>query len=178
MDHYEVYVDGAGTAAASVTTNVWMMTAPTLDGQQHPLFPGRVCHYRRPALALVARHQRDHLERHTAITGFRWSGWTSTGGTRGLRQTVPLISGGPTPLQVFLSGGDPLDPSTWLRTAITRTAQGFFLGWNPQPGLHLPGAKSSTNLKAWVNVGSPRFAAGNVDSIYLGGNNSGYYRVL
>ena len=91
--------------------------------------------------------------------------------------TAPLASGGPTPLQVFLTGGDPLDPSTWLRTAITRSAQGFFLDWNPQPGLTYQ-VQYSTNLAAWVNLGSPRFAAGNADSIYIGGNNLGYYRIL
>ncbi len=52
VDHYEVYVDGAGTATASVTTNVWVMTATnpaaptrsrcscaTTDGRRSPLSP-------------------------------------------------------------------------------------------------------------------------------------------
>ena len=91
--------------------------------------------------------------------------------------TAPLVPGGPTPLQVFLSGGNPLYPSSWLRTTINPSTQGFFLGWNPQPGRTYQ-VQSSTNLSTWANVGSPRFAAGNVDSIYLGGNNVGYYRIL
>ena len=73
--------------------------------------------------------------------------------------TTPLAPGGPTPLQVFLTGANPLNPTTWLRTAISSTAQGYFLTWNPQPGLTYQ-VQSSTNLMAWVNTGAPRFAAG------------------
>jgi hypothetical protein len=35
----------------------------------------------------------------------------------------------------------------------------------------------STNLSAWSNLGTPRFAAGTSDSIYVGGSPAGYYRV-
>ncbi len=55
--------------------------------------------------------------------------------------------------------------------------QGYFLTWNPQPGLTYQ-VQSSTNLLSWVNAGAPRFAAGNTDSIYLGVNSPGYYRIL
>jgi hypothetical protein len=91
--------------------------------------------------------------------------------------TAPLGSGGPTPLQVFLTGANPLDPSTWLRTALSHTTQGYYLTWNPQPGLAYQ-VQSSTNLSGWVNAGSPRFAVGNTDSFYVGANNPGYYRIL
>jgi hypothetical protein len=173
VDHYEVYVNGGGAAAASVTTNVWVMTTTanttnsfqilyvTTDGRRSPLSP--------PA------------------SGATWTGLSYYGipvewmdeywGDAWPPATVPLAPGGPTPLQVFLSGGDPLDPSTWLRTAIARAAQGFFLEWNPQPG-HTYQVQSSSDLRAWANVGLARFAAGNVDSIYLGGNTRGYYRIL
>src|ERR1035437_3568029 len=51
VDHYEVYVDGGATAAASVATNVWVMTTTassthsfqvlcaTADGRRSPLSP-------------------------------------------------------------------------------------------------------------------------------------------
>jgi len=90
---------------------------------------------------------------------------------------APLDSSGPTPQQLFLTGANPLDSTTWLRTAISNTAQGYFLTWNPQPGLTYQ-VQSSTNLSAWVNAGAPRFAVGNTDSVYIGLGNPGYYRIL
>ena len=91
--------------------------------------------------------------------------------------TVPLAPGGPSPLQAFLTGANPLDPSTWLRTSLNRTEQGYYVNWNPQPGLTYQ-LQYSPALNGWVNLGSPRFAAGNTDSVYVGSNNLGYYRVL
>jgi len=88
-----------------------------------------------------------------------------------------LSSGGPTLAQVFLSGGNPLDSSTWLQTVLTRTAQGVFLGWNTQPGATYQ-VQVTTNLTTWSNLGLPRFAAGGSDSIYVGGSSAGYYRVV
>ncbi len=46
----------------------------------------------------------------------------------------PVAAGGPTLLNVFLSGGNPFDPATWLQTALVKTPQGMFLNWNTQPG--------------------------------------------
>ena len=88
-----------------------------------------------------------------------------------------VAPGGPTVLQVFLTGADPTNPATWLRTAIIRTAQGYFLTWNPRPGLTYQ-VQTSTNLTTWVNTGSPRFASGTVDSLYIGLSDAGYYRVM
>jgi hypothetical protein len=90
---------------------------------------------------------------------------------------TPLVPGGPTLTQVFFSGGNPLDPSTWLRTSVVRTPQGHFLTWNPQPGL-IYQVQTSLDLGAWANLGPPRFAADTTDSIFIGGNNMAYYRVL
>ena len=87
-----------------------------------------------------------------------------------------MPGGGPTLLQVFLTGADPVNPATWLRTAINPTAQGYFLTWNPRPGLTYQ-VQNSTNLAAWVNTGSPRFASGTNDSLYIGLGNTAYYRV-
>jgi hypothetical protein len=88
-----------------------------------------------------------------------------------------VAPGGPTVLQVFLTGGDPTNPATWLRTAMIHTAQGYFLTWNPQPGLTYQ-VQTSTNLTAWVNLGSTRFAVGAADSVYMGLSQVGYYRVM
>jgi hypothetical protein len=177
VDHYEVYVDDAGTPAISLATNVWLMTAAngltsssthsfqvayaTTDGRRAPKSPA--------SSATIWSGTSYYGIPVEWMEEYWYDEWPLA--------NVPLVPGGPTPLQVFLSGGDPLDPSTWLRSEIVRSAQGFFLGWNPQPG-HTYQAQSSTNLKTWINVGQPRFAAGNADSIYLGGETRGYYRIL
>ena len=177
VDHYEVYVDGAGAPAVSAATNIWLMTAAngltvgtthsfqvayvTTEGRRSPLSP--------------------------AATASTWSGisyygipvewmnryWSDAWPVA----TSVLAPDGPTPVQAFLTGANPLDSSTWLRTAIVQTGQGNYLNWNPQPGLTYQ-AQYSSNLLDWANVGSPRFAAGTVDSIYLGGGGAGYYRIL
>ncbi len=182
IDHYEVFVDGASEPAASVSTNVWVMTAAdgltansthsfkvayvTADGSRSPLSP--------PA------------------TGTTWSGTAYAGvlpvewmaqyygwGSQWPSPTSPLISGVPTTLlDVFRSGGNPQDASTWLRTALVPTSEGLFLTWNPHRG-RLYQVQSSTNLSSWTNVGPPRFAAENSDSIFVGLTNSGaYYHVV
>lgn len=79
--------------------------------------------------------------------------------------------------QVFLSGGNPLDSSTWLQQKITNTPEGAFLTWNTQAGAVYQ-VQVTTDLKTWSNLGAARFAAGNSDSIYVGGSATGYYRVL
>jgi hypothetical protein len=177
VNQYQVYVDGAGTPTASVVTNVWLMTAAngltassthsfqvaytTTDGRQSPPSP--------------------------STSGTTWSGISYYGipvewmeeywGDSWPSATARLAPSGPTPLQVFLSGGNPLDPTTWLKTGIANTPQGFFLTWNPQAGRTYQ-VQSSINLTGWVNVGSPRFAPGNLDSILIGSSASGYYRIL
>jgi hypothetical protein len=92
---------------------------------------------------------------------------------------VPLVPGGPTLLQVFLGGGNPLDPTTWLQTALVNTPEGLFLTWNPQPGLTYQ-VQVTTNFTSWSVVpnASARFAAGNSDSINVGKGSGGYYRVV
>jgi hypothetical protein len=78
---------------------------------------------------------------------------------------------------VFLSGGNPLVSSTWLRSTLTQTSEGLFLSWNTQPGFTYQ-VQVTTNFSSWSNVGAPRFAAGISDSIYVGGSSVGYYRIL
>jgi hypothetical protein len=90
---------------------------------------------------------------------------------------TPLVAGGPTLYQVFLSGGNPLDSSTWLVTQLSVTSQGLYLAWNTQPGQTYQ-VQVSTGLGTWSNLGAPRFAATTTDSIYCGGGSAGYYRVL
>jgi hypothetical protein len=180
VEQYDVYVNGA--LATTLTSNIWIMTAAnglevnssysfqvdyvTTSGRRSPLSP--------------------------AATGITWSGfsWDSIpfewmaqyyGGRNNMSHWPSgyalVAPDGPTLMQAFLTGADPNNPATWLRTALNNTAQGYFLSWNPQPGLTYQ-VQTSTDLKAWQNLGSPRFAVGTLDSLYIGLSATGYYRVM
>ena len=64
-----------------------------------------------------------------------------------------------------------------LKVLLDHTPQGLFLQWNTQPGL-IYQVQSSTDLKHWTNAGDPRWAAGTVDSMYVGGASANYYRAV
>ena len=188
VSNYEVYVDGATTPMAKVRTNQWTMTAAnglttnsthsfqldytTPDGRRSPISQSAsgstwggqswggipeewMTAYYGPAYSLV-----------NGVFVFNWPS-----------ATAPLSPGGPTLGSVFLSGGNPTNPASWLKQVLTTTAPGMFLSWNTQPGATYQ-VITSTNLAAWNNVGSPRFAAGTNDSIFIGGNAVGYYRLV
>ena len=53
----------------------------------------------------------------------------------------------------------------------------MFLSWNTLPGLTYQ-VQTMSNLGGWTDLGTPRFAAGTNDSIFVGGGVAGYYRVL
>jgi hypothetical protein len=181
VDHYEVYVDGGSTPVATPATNLWMMTAA--DG----LAAGSTHSFQ---IAYVTS-TGGHSPLSPATSGKTWSGNNNWGGIPSdwmseyygvdmftwPSPNASLEAGGPTLLHVFLSGGNPLDSSTWLRTKLVSTSQGPFLTWNSQPGL-IYQVQASTNLTSWVDLGSPRLAADKVDSLLLSGSNFGYYRVV
>jgi hypothetical protein len=178
VDHYELSVDGT---LISLNTNIWLMTAAngltansthsfqvdyvTTSGRRPPLSPATT------ATTWSGNNNwggipADWMAAHFGSDIFNWP-----------RPDLPISPGGPTLLQLFLSGGNPQDPSTWLRTELLHTPQGFFLTWNPQPGLVYQ-VQSSGDLSSWANVGAPRFAAGTADSVFVGGNNNAYYRIV
>ena len=92
--------------------------------------------------------------------------------------------------QEFLAGTIPTNSASVLRVLISNASQmqqfnkasgqtspGMYLSWNTQPGLTYQ-LQMTTNFTSWSNLGSPRFAAGSSDSIYVGSGSAGYYRVL
>jgi hypothetical protein len=186
ISNYEVYVDGAGTPIAVTTSNTWTMTAAAgLTTNSTRLFQlgyvtanGRTAPLSAPASG-------------TTWLGLSWGGipyeWMAEyfGGYSDSRYTTtywpsattPLAAGGPTIWQVFLSGGDPLDSDTWLKTTLTKTPGGMFLSWNTRPGF-IYQVQMTTNFTSWSPVGSARFAAGTNDSLYVGSGAVGYYRIL
>ncbi len=84
---------------------------------------------------------------------------------------------GVTVLKIFQWGANPLDPKTWLRTWMNHTSEGWFLNWNTvQGGIYQ--VKFSSDLIHWTNQGSPRYAAGDADSIYVGMTDKGYYQIV
>jgi hypothetical protein len=184
VTNYEVYVDGSAVAAGVVSSNEWIMSVAnglttnathsfqvdyvTADGRRSPVSPATSA---------------------TTWSGLSWGGipyeWMAAyfgGYFNGSYTTTfwpaagKVLSGGTTLGQVFLSGGNPLAPSTWLQTQLTRGTSGMYLSWNTQAGATYQ-VQASTNFQTWSNVGSPRFAAGSTDSIYIGGGAAGYYRV-
>ncbi len=176
VSNYEVFVDGSSSPMGVVTTNFWIMTAANglAAGSTHSF-----------QVAYTVAGAQSPLSLDTQVTLYSGSSYYGIPvewmeeywGDSWPPATVPLAPGGPTPLQAFMTGADPLDPSTWLKTTLTHTPQGNYLNWNPQPGLTYQ-VQYTTNLTTWANLGSPRFAAGNADSIYLGNSTLGYYRVL
>ena len=186
VSNYEVYVDGAASPAGLTTSNVWTMTAAnglttnsthsfqvdyvTMAGIRSPLSP--------PASGTTWSGQNwggIPCEWMAAFFGGYYNGTYHT--TYWPSPNSPVAPGGPTFIQVFLTGGNPFDSSTWLRTVLTSTPQGMFLSWNTQPGFTYQ-VQVTTNFASWSNVGAPRFAAGTSDSINVGGGGVGYYRVM
>jgi hypothetical protein len=60
---------------------------------------------------------------------------------------------------------------------LDNTSQGLFLKWNTEPGL-IYQVITSSDMSTWVNLGGPRFAAGHLDSMFVGGGPVGYYRII
>jgi hypothetical protein len=180
VSNFEVYVNGGTTPMAVVTSNQWTMTAAngltvnstnyfqvdyvTTDGRRSPMSPAASGHtwegYNWGGIP---------FEWMAQIYGNDLSKWPAATASIGPRMTV---------YGAFISGANPLDPTTWLKTQFSKTAQGMYLSWNTQPGATYQ-VQISTDLKTWNNSGTPRFAAGTSDSIYIGGGNpAGYYQVI
>ncbi|HLH55990.1 MAG TPA: hypothetical protein VKY92_20475 [Verrucomicrobiae bacterium] len=182
VDHYEVYVDGS--MAASSTNNTWTMTAANgLTASSTHSFQ---------VLAVQTDGSKTPLSPSTTATtwgGYNWGGipfewmaqlygmdssaWPPASGV--------LAPGGPTLYQVFLTGGSPTDPNSWLRTSIeVAHVQGqpvYLLQWNTHPGLTYQ-VQTSSDMQNWVNFQSPRLAADVVDSVPVPTGNLQYYRLV
>jgi hypothetical protein len=178
ISNYEVYADGASTATAVTTNTFWTMTNLSA-GSSHGF---------RLAYVLVDG-RRSPLSTSAAGTTylypFDWYGipydwmYQMFGGNVGLWADSAADSDGDgiSNLQEFLQGTNPKDANSALRYKLRPTAQGVFLDWNTQPGLMYQVQFSTLAAGAWVDLGGPRFAAGTNDSLYVGGSNSGFYRI-
>ena len=195
---YAVYVDGAGTPMVLTTNNTWTMTAANgLAASSTHSFQ----------LDYVTTDGRSPLTLSPPASGTTWLGyywgtppevipvewmtmyfgpqssWPAT--------TADSDGDGMNNYQEFLAGTNPTNAASVLRVQISNVSQvqhlvgkassqtlpGIYLSWNTQPGLTYQ-VQVTTNLTSWSNLGSPRFAAGTSDFIYVGSGSAGYYRVL
>jgi hypothetical protein len=179
VSNFEVYVDGSSTPMAVLTSNQWTMTAAnglaagsthsfsvdyvTTDGRTSPLSPSAS---------------------GTTWSGYNWGGipyeWMTQFYGSDLSKwpaaSADTDGDGMSTMQEFMSGTIPTNSASVLQVQLAKTAQGMFLNWGTQPGLTYQ-VQTTTDLKTWSNFGSPRFAAGTTDSMYVGGSAVGYYRV-
>jgi acylphosphatase len=180
VDHYEIYLDGQGTAVASTTSNSWTMTSSQgLTANSTHSFQVRyeLIDGRRSPLSAAASG--------TTWSGYNWGGipfeWMTDNFGADVSSWPPagrlLALDGPTVLQVYLSGGTPSNPQSWLKVKLEPTAQGLFLSWNPRPGL-IYQVQKSTDLTQWLNVGGQRLATGASDSVQVTQGSGCYYRVV
>ena len=176
--NYEVYADGASSATAVVTNNLWRMTGLTAgsthtfrlayvltDGRRSPLSASST------GTTWGADDNFDGLPDDWQVLywGSNPANWPSP--------TADSDGDGASNRDEFLAGTNPTNAASVLRIKLSASSQGMFLTWNTQPGqvYQVQGAES---LGAWANLGLPRFANGGTDSLNVGGSQTGYYRVL
>jgi hypothetical protein len=177
ISNYEVYADGAAMPTASVTNTMWDMTG---------LAPGSTHSFR--VAYVLTDGRRSPLSEPTTNTTFGalWyfnvipQEWMSLyfGSAFWVWPSPNADSDGDgaSNYDEFRAGTNPNDADSVLRVRLQRTAQGVFLNWNTEPGLMYQ-VVGSTNMTTWTKLGGPRFAAGYLDSVYLGFGSRGYYKV-
>ena len=176
--NYEVYADGAGTATAVVNSNWWTMTG---------LAPSSTHTFRLAYVLTDARRSplSDTSSNTTYGTltygGIPYEWMTAHWGSDIFNWPSPYVDSdgdGVSNKDEWLAGTDPTDASSVLMVRLRPTAQGLFLDWNTQPGLLYQVQSAAAPGSGWVNVGGARFAAGTTDSMYVGGGNTGFFRVV
>jgi hypothetical protein len=177
--HYEIYADGSLTPTALVTNNSYWAMGDLAAGSTHSF---RLAY-------VLADERRSPLSAPTSGTTYgamsTWGGipqeWmTAHFGADLFTWPSPYADtdgDGASNRNEFLAGTDPLSAASVLRIRLEATSQGLFLNWNTEPALVYQ-VQSSTDMENWNDVGQPRFAAGAVDSMYVGPASVGFYRVI
>ena len=187
VSNYLVFVDGV-TNMASTTGTEWTMTAANglTSSSTHSFATEYVTSqgFTSPISGSTTNSTWSGLnwggvpyEWMAEYFGGYYGGTYHTNGWPPPNQQPPgSQSGSPTILQLFLTGGIPYEPSTWLSTSLTRSSRGMYLNWNTQPGMTYQ-PQVTTDFKTWSNFGSPRFESGTSDSINVGNSGGYFYRV-
>ncbi|HEY3763379.1 MAG TPA: hypothetical protein VGN23_16660 [Verrucomicrobiae bacterium] len=186
VSNFEVYVDGATSPMGVTASNCWVMTSAN----------GLSTNSTHSFTVDYVTAAGGHSPQSSSTSGATWSGlnwggipyewmaeyfggynpathkYTTTFWPSATQSMAPNL----TLLGIFMTGGNPLDSTTWLVSNVANTSQGIFLSWNTQPGLTYQ-VQASTNLNSWANFGAQRYAAGTNDSINIGTNAAAYYRI-
>jgi hypothetical protein len=175
--YYEIHADGATTPSAQATNTVWRATGLAPASTHYYQVAYVLDDGRRSPLSLPATNT-------TYSAGATWGGipqeWMiAYFGNDIFSWPSPYADSdgdGASNRDEFLAGTNPTDATSVLRMRLQPTAQGLFLTWNTQPGLVYQ-VHASTNLGAWQPLGGPRYAAGYLDSLYVGGGPTALYRI-
>jgi hypothetical protein len=174
---YEVYADGAVSPSVSVTNNIrWTMTGLAAasshtfrlaylleDGRRSPLSPATTASTYYPGT-------------FSGIPVGWWEQYSHYWGDEYPSGNADSDGDGASNRSEFLAGTDPTDPGSVLRSGLVHTPQGMFLVWNAVPG-RIYQVKHSTDFIHWTDLGQPRFAVGEQDSMHVGGAGAGVFRV-
>lgn len=178
LAHYEVFADGVASATALATNNFWTATglAPASthsyrlayvlnDGRRSPM-SGATTNTTYSALWYY-----NLIPQEWMVSSFGAEFWTWPS------PTEDSDGDSASNMDEFLAGTNPLDVNSVLRQRIVQTPQGPFLNWNTEPGLVYQ-VQMTADMSNWVNLAGPRFAAGYLDSMYVGGAGAGFYRII
>lgn len=178
VSHYEIYANGGTTATglatnitywnhaglASASTHSYRLAYVLTDGRRSPL-SGSASGTTYSASA----SQGVPFEWMQLYFGNDFFAWPSPG--------VDSDGDGVSNKDEFFQGTDPDDAASVLKVRLQASSQGLFLNWNTEAGLMYQVWSTATPGGAWTKVGLPRFAAGHVDSLFVGGNPAGFYRI-
>jgi hypothetical protein len=184
ITNYQIYLDGGTTPFVTLNTNVWVMTASNgLSANELHTF--QVAYTlsggRQSPLSLASEGQTwsgmgwptsnsripaEWMTKYFGI-GVAWPAWNED-----------VDHDGMTTHQEFLAGTDPTDARDVLKVSLRRTPQGTYLDWSTHAGLFYQVQTSTMLGGSWENLGGVRFAPGGVDSLFVSGAPTGYYRVL
>jgi hypothetical protein len=178
VSYYEVYQNGATTPTATVTNDFWTATGLQPSTQYWFQYDVVLTDGTRSPISASATNTTygtlswggipyEWMEQYFGPNVFTWPAPSASPDGNG----VSLIND-------FLTGCDPTNPASILKSQLQMSPEGMFLTWGAVPGLVYQ-VQSARGLGAWTNVGGPRFEAGTTDSLYLGGNSGGgFYRVV